>query len=345
MINMGVGLGSLIEGKEIKLTDLSGRIIGIDGYNVAYQFLARIRQQGTGESLRDSMGRVTSHLSGFLYRTSNLIEAGIKPIFVWDGKPPELKRKTVEERRIVREYAKKKWAEALEQGKAEEAFAYAQASSTLTRDMVVDSIQLLDYMGIPSIQAPSEGEAQLAVMAVKGGIWASASQDWDSLLFNSPRLVRNLSLTGQRKIPRKNVYVEIKPELVERDKALNELEISREQLIILGILVGTDFNPQVKGIGLKTALRLVKEHKTLEGVLSNVRWESNVDPQGVFNFFMNPPATNNYEVRWKEPDVDKLISFMVQEHNFSIERVEKVAKIIKENLSKKREKTLESFFG
>ena len=342
---MGVGLGDLVEAKEVKLTDLAGRIIGIDGYNVSYQFLTRIRQKGTGETLRDSKGRVTSHLSGLFYRTSNLIEAGIKPLFVWDGKPPKLKERTVTERRVIREKAARKWVEALEKGEKKEAFAYAQASSTLTRDMVAESIQLLDYMGIPSIQAPSEGEAQLAAMAVRGDVWAGASQDWDSLLFNSPRLVRNLSLTGQRKIPRKNVYVEIKPELVELDRVLRALEISREQLIIVGILVGTDYNPGIKGVGPKTALRLVKEHRTLDRVLANVKWESDVDAGEVFNFFLNPPATEASAIRWKEPDVDKLVGFMVEEHDFSRDRVVKVAKILRENLLKKREKTLESFFG
>lgn len=342
---MGVNIGDLVQAKEVKLTDLAGRVIGIDGYNISYQFLTRIRQKGTGETLRDSKGRVTSHLSGLLYRTSNLVEAGIKPLFVWDGKPPKLKEKTVTERRVIREKAAKKWIEALERGEEKEAFAYAQASSQLTREMVTESIQLLYYMGIPSIQAPSEGEAQLAAMAMRGDVWAGASQDWDSLLFNSPRLVRNLSITGQRKIPRKNVYVEVKPEIVELEKVLKTLEISREQLIIVGILVGTDFNPGVKGVGPKTALRLVKEHKALDRVLANVRWGADVDAEKVFDFFLNPPATEAYEIRWKEPDTDKLVEFMVEEHDFSRDRVEKVAKTLKENLLKKREKTLESFFG
>ncbi len=342
---MGVNIGGLVEAKEVKLSDLAGRVIGIDGYNAVYQFLARIRQQGTGDTLMDGKDRITSHLAGLLYRTSNLVEAGVRPVFVWDGKPPKLKEKTLRERQAVREKAAAKWAEAKARGAEKEALMYAQASSRLTREMVEESILLLDYMGIPSVRAPSEGEAQLAAMASRGEVWAGASQDWDSLLFNSPRLVRNLSISGQRKIPRKNVYVEVKPELVELSRVLASLEISREQLIIIGILVGTDFNSGVKGVGPKTALRLVKEHKTLEAVLENVKWEVDVDAMEVFKFFLDPPARDDYELRWKEPDEGKLVEFMVEEHDFSRERVEKVAKTLRESLQKKREKTLESFFG
>lgn len=339
---MGVNIGGLVEAKEVKLTDLAGRVIGLDGHNVAYQFLARIRQSGTGESLRDREGRVTSHLSGILYRTSNLVESGIKPLFVWDGRPPKLKEKTIRERRAIREEAEKRWVEALKRG--EEAMVYAQAASRLTPDMVEEAIQLLKYMGIPSIQAPSEGEAQLAVMARKGDIWAGASQDWDSLLFDSPRLVRNLSITGQRKLPKKNVYVEIKPEVVDLEKVLSSLEITREQLIIIGMLVGTDYNPGVEGVGPKTALRLVKEHKTLDRVIANVKWEADVEADKILDFFLNPPATNAYEVKWKEPDAARLVELMVEEHDFSRSRVEKVAKTLQENLLTAKEKSLEDFF-
>lgn len=340
---MGVNIGGLVEAREVKLADLAGKAIGLDGYNVAYQFLARIRKSGTGEPLRDGEGRVTSHLSGIFYRTSSLVEAGVKPLFVWDGRPPSFKERTIRVRRAVREEAEKRWAEALAKG--EEAMTYAQAASKLDPEMVEESVRLLDYMGVPSIRAPSEGEAQLAVMAADGVIWAGASQDWDSLLFNSPRLVRNLSITGQRKLPQKNVYVEIKPEVVELEKVLNALGITREQLILVGILVGTDYNPGVKGVGPKTALRLVKEKKALDSVLANVKWEADVDAEKIFNFFLNPPATKTYEIRWKEPNTAKLVELMVEEHDFSRSRVEKVVKILQEKLITTKEKSLEDFFS
>jgi flap endonuclease-1 len=262
---MGVQLSKIVPSKEVELLELSGKKIAIDAYNTIYQFLSIIRDRMTGEPLRDSKGQITSHLSGLLYRTSNLVEVGIKPVFVFDGKPPELKKKTIEARKEAKEEAKKKWKEALEKG--EKAITYAQAASHLTDEMVEESKELLNYMGIPWVQAPSEGEMQCAFMCKKKDVWASASQDFDSILVGSPKLIRNISITGKRKLPKKEVYIEIKPEIIELEKVLSTLGINQKQLIIVGILVGTDYNPGVKGIGPKRAIDLVKKYETLKKVL------------------------------------------------------------------------------
>lgn len=340
---MGVQISDLILKKEISLPEISGRIIGIDGYNVSYQFLARIRQKGTGKLLRDNKGRITSHLTGIFYRISNFVKMGIKPVFIWDGQPPELKKKTIMKRNMTRVKAKERWIKALERG--EDAMTFAQSSSKLTLKMVEESIQLLEYMGIPSIRAPSEGEAQLALMAEEGDIWASASQDWDSLLFNSPRLLRNLSITGRRKLPKKQEYITIKPEIVELDKVLQHLGITREQLITIGILVGTDYNVGIKGVGPKTALRLVKKYQTHKQILEQVKWRADVAFEEVFNFFLHPPVKKEYEIKWKEPNPKKLQEFMVEEHNFSRRRVENVLNILEKKMSKPTmNRTLKDYF-
>ncbi|MCS7106363.1 MAG: flap endonuclease-1 [Candidatus Aenigmarchaeota archaeon] len=339
---MGVQLSDLLPSKEVELEHLSGKKIAIDAYNTLYQFLSIIRDKMTGEPLRDSKGRVTSHLSGLFYRTSNLIEAGIKPVFVFDGKPPEFKKKTIEEREKLKEEARKKWEEALEKG--EKAITYAQAAAALTEEMIEDSKKLLDYMGIPWVQAISEGEAQCAYMCKKGSVDFTGSQDFDSLLFGSPRLVRNLSITGKRKLPRKEVYVEIKPEIIELAKALEFLGIDQKQLIIIGILVGTDYAEGIKGVGPKTALKLVKEHKSLEKVLEKVRWEAEVETEDILNFFLKPPVTDKYKIEWKEPNREKIIEFMVGEHDFSKERVEKVVDKLEQAFSSGRQTSLKGWF-
>lgn len=339
---MGVQLSGIVPGKELELHHLSGKKIAIDAYNTLYQFLSIIRDRMTGEPLRDSKGRTTSHLSGLFYRTSNLIEAGIKPAFVFDGKPPEFKKKTIEEREKIKEEARKKWEKALEKG--EKAITYAQAAAVLKDEMIEGSKKLLEYMGIPWVQALSEGEAQCAYMCKKGSVDFTGSQDFDSLLFGSPRLVRNLSITGKRKLPRKEVYIEIKPEVIELKETLSALGISQKQLIIIGILVGTDYAPGIEKVGPKTALKLVKKHKSLEKILENVKWEAEVDAEEIFNFFLNPPVTERCKIEWREPNREKIIEFMVEEHDFSKERVEKVVDKLEQAFASGRQTSLKGWF-
>jgi flap endonuclease-1 len=339
---MGVQLSKIVPSKEVELLELSGKKIAIDAYNTIYQFLSIIRDRMTGEPLRDSKGQITSHLSGLLYRTSNLVEVGIKPVFVFDGKPPELKKKTIEARKEAKEEAKKKWKEALEKG--EKAITYAQAASHLTDEMVEESKELLNYMGIPWVQAPSEGEMQCAFMCKKKDVWASASQDFDSILVGSPKLIRNISITGKRKLPKKEVYIEIKPEIIELEKVLSTLGINQKQLIIVGILVGTDYNPGVKGIGPKRAIDLVKKYETLKKVLEKVEWQGEVDAEDIYNFFLDPPATDNYKLEWKVPNPEKIIEFMAEQHDFSRERIEKVIEKLQTSTGKAAQSSLKGWF-
>jgi flap endonuclease-1 len=320
---MGVQLGNIIPKKEIELAELAGKKIAIDAHNNLYQYLSIIRDRLTGEPLKDSKGRITSHLSGLFYRTANLIDAGIKLCFVFDGEPPTFKKKTIEKREEAKEEAKKKWEEALKRG--ERAITYAQAAAVLTDEMIEDAKKLLKYMGVPYVQAKSEGEAQCAFMCKNGDVDFSASQDYDSILFGSPKLVRNISITGRRKLPRKEVYIEIKPEVIELKEVLKFLGVNLEQLITIGILVGTDYNPGgIKGIGPKKALALVKENKTLKKILEKVKWEFDVNAEDILEYYKKPPIAKKYKLKWEEPNREKLIEFMVEEHDFSKERVEKV---------------------
>jgi flap endonuclease-1 len=338
---MGVQLGQIIPAKEIDLTFLSGKRIAVDAYNFIHQFLSIIRDKITGEPLRNSKGRITSHLSGLFYRNINLMEAGIKTVWVFDGKPPKFKRAAIEEREAAKEEAEIKWKEALERGEA--AKKYAQAASRINEDILKDSKKLLELMGIPCVQAPSEGEMQAAHMCKKGDAWAVASQDYDSLLVGSPFLVRNLSVSKRRKLPNKEVFVTVNPELIELQEVLKSLEINQEQLILVGMLVGTDYNKGIEGFGPKKALKFVKENKTLKSVLEKIEWKDEVPVEEIFNFFVNPPVTDNYKIEWKEPKTEELIKFLVEEHNFSEERVRKFASRLEDIFSKGRQSSLESW--
>jgi flap endonuclease-1 len=345
-IVLGVNLRDLVPKTTVKLEDLSGKSIAIDAYNALYQFLAIIRQPD-GTPLKDNLGKVTSHLSGLLYRTSNLVEMGIKPIYVFDGIPPTLKEVEIKRRMRVKEEAAIRYEQALKAGKTEEARVYAQATSHLKDYMAEDSKKLLNLMGIPWIQAPSEGEAQAAHLARRGDADYCASQDYDSLLFGAPKLLRNVTISGRRKLPSKNIYVEIVPEVVELEQVLKECGITYEQLIDVGILIGTDFNPDgIKGLGPKTALKLIKEHGSLENTLPHLKnAEFPAEPQRIREIFLKPRTIDSYRIEWREPDVEGVVTFICKERDFSEDRVRKTLERMQkgtENLKGKT--TLEKWF-
>ncbi|MEM0042395.1 MAG: flap endonuclease-1 [Thermofilaceae archaeon] len=345
---MGVQLRELVAPVkvEIELEKLSGKALALDAYNALYQFLATIRQPD-GTPLMDAYGRVTSHLNGLFYRTINLLEKGIKPVYVFDGKPPELKAAELERRMKARREAEQKYMEALERGELEEARIYAQQASYLTTSMVNDAKKLLSLMGVPWVQAPADGEAQAAFMAAKGDVWAAASQDYDSLLYGAPRLVRNVTISGRRKLPRRDEYVEVKPELIELDKLLNYYGITRVQLVYIGLLMGTDYNPGgVKGVGPKRALKLVKDFADIDTIAKVVGWDFPVKPADVIKIFLEPETTEDYEVAWHAPDKDGIIEFLCDEHQFSRERVlNAIERLEKAYQSTLRQHTLEAWFS
>jgi len=324
---MGVQIFDILPKKEIEIEDLSGKTIAVDAFLWLHQFLSIIRQPD-GTPLMDSKGRVTSHLSGIFYRSSRLIENGIKLVFVFDGPMHKFKASTVEERKNLKEKAKIKWQEALDAGDIVGARKAAQATSHLTSEMIEESKLLLEYMGIPVIQAPSEGEAQCAYLCQKNFVYGVSSQDSDSLLFNSPRLIRNLSMTGKRKLPRQGTYIEIKPEVIELANALKELKITREQLIIIGLLIGSDYNPGIRGYGPKKALELVAKEKTLKNVLKKIEWNYETPAEEIYDFYLNPPVERNVGIEFKPAQPEEILKFMVDEHEFSQERIEKIIKIL-----------------
>jgi len=338
---MGADIGELLEKKTVELSDLSYKVVAIDAYNTLYQFLSIIRQRD-GTPLKDSQGRITSHLSGILYRLTNLIEAGIKPVFVFDGTPPDMKLETIGKRKEVRRTAHAKWDEAKEKGLAEEAFRYAQASSRVDSDIVDGAKHLLGMMGIPYVQAPSEGEAQAAYMVQKGDADVVSSQDYDAFLFGAPDVVRNLAITGKRKLPRKNIYVDVKPEVINLDEALHSLGIKRSQLIDIALCVGTDYNPGLEGFGPKKAVKLIRTYGSIEAALTELG--QTIENLGeIKDFFLHPPLTDDYELEWKRPDKEKIIEFLSGEHDFSVERVTRACERL-EAASKGGQKTLDQWF-
>lgn len=303
---MGVNISELVTFEPVEMEVLTGRTLAIDSLNTIYQFLGNIRQ-ADGTPLMDSDGNITSHLSGLFYRTVNLLNKNLKLVYVFDGTPPDFKAAELEKRREVRAAAKEKWDAALKEGRTEDAKRHAQASAVVTQEMIEESKLLLDAMGVPTVQAKSEGEAQCARLCMDGKAFATVSQDFDSLLFGSPRTLKNLSIARAETL-----------QLAE----LAKQKLTREQLILIGILVGTDYNVGgVNGIGPKKALALVEKHKTLEELKKQVDWKFEMEPETLFEFFMSPPVKKEYSINFGRPDRERVIELLCERHDFSKDRV------------------------
>jgi flap endonuclease-1 len=329
----------------LSLDDLRGKSFAVDANNYLYQFLSLIRMPD-GTPLQDSHGNTTSHLAGLMFRSTRLIhDYDIYLVFVFDGEPPRLKQREIMKRREMREKATVEWQKALKKGDYATAFSKAVISSRLTRPMVEDAKRLLSLLGIRYVQAPSEAEAQSAYMAMKGDVWAASSKDYDSLLFGASRLLRYLTISGREFLPSKGISRLLKPELIELETLLRNYSITREKLIDIAILIGTDFNEGVKGIGPKTALSLIQKHGKLEALPSEIR--SRLEMQNyevVRRFFLQPQVIQDYNLRYSELDESGLYDFLCDQREFSKERVETVIQRMKAFYRRKKQTELKQWF-
>ncbi len=345
---MGLNIREIIPRKDLDIKDFSGKIVAVDAFNTLYQFLTTIRQPD-GTPLMDSKKRVTSHLSGLFYRNINLIGDGLKLVYVFDGEPPELKGKIHEKRGEARDKASERYEEAKKREDVDLMRRYSMQLTRLDDEMIEESKELLKAMGIEVVQAPSEGEAQAAYLTrYNREVYASASQDYDSLLFGAKRLVQNLTLARKRKTV--SGWVEIKPEIIELEKVLNYLEINLDQLICLGILVGTDYNPKgIPRIGQKKALDIVKKYKqpvlifdSVKEQMQNLEEKDRFDWKDIFELFKKPKV-RDFEIKFPKINEDKIREILVDRHDFSSERVEKQLDKLRGFKEKQKQKGLDKW--
>lgn len=372
---MGIDLGDIVVRHPRTMADFAGKRLAFDAWNILYQFLSSIRGPD-GSPLTDREGRITSHLQGLLTRTGNLVEAGIKPVFVFDGTPHRLKSETLAQRSARKEKAQGEYEEAMAAGDLATARTKAQQTSRLTPPMVQTAQELLQALGIPVVQAPGEGEAQATWMAQQGIVDGVVSQDYDAILFGAPILVRNLGVGGRRKLPGKQVWVDSPPDEMSlqetqrhaacegrpappegtpdaktrwgpgcsvRDPATKWAEerhhaMTREQLVDAAILVGTDFNAGIKGIGTLRAVELIREAGSLEALLARLEKDGaqsaveryileqkeNLDVRNeVRAIFLDPAhADVKADLSLRPPDAARVREIMVTRHGFNAERVD-----------------------
>ena len=342
---MGLDLKPILTHTNIKLSDLSNKIIAVDAFNTIHQFLATIRGS-TGELLANSHGEITSHLSGLFYRNINLLAEGIKLVYVFDGVSSPLKTNEIQRRHQIKEIATEKYEKALVQGKLEEARKYSQATSVLTNKMIEESKRLLSLLGIPAIQAPSEGEATAANLTNTDLVHICASQDYDSILFGARRLVRNITISGKRKVPNRNAYIDVPLEIFHLEDILDLTKLTNEQLVDVGILIGTDYNiGGISGIGPKTALKLIQKHSKLENIDQLQEPLSNVPYEEIRELFLKPKVANvtSNDIKFEPVDYDKLVEFLCMEKNFSSDRVNSALQKV-QNSDKNKNQSLEKWF-
>ncbi|MBH59242.1 MAG: flap endonuclease-1 [Thaumarchaeota archaeon] len=341
---MGVKLKDLANPRKTSFENLSGNNIAIDGYNIIYQFLTTIRGP-TGEPLMNSKGRVTSHITGLFYRNINLLNNNIQPIYVLDGKPPQLKSTLIKKRKEIREKNQEKYQKAMEEGDQELARRYSHSMIRINEDIINDVKRILELMGIQYIQAPAEGEATVAYMNKLDLVNFAVSQDYDSLLFGAKKLCRNLTVSGKRRIPRTNRFIDVEPEIIELNEFLRINEINREQLVDIAILIGTDYNPDgFTRIGPKTAIKNIKKYKRIEEIPKIERELELIDINEIRNMFLNPDVIKPEIIENKELQKEKLISYLCDENDFSVERISNTLKKI-EKVEENKSETLDKWFN
>lgn len=344
---MGVAITELLKSEEIKISSLKGKILAVDAFNILYMFTTTIRGPD-GSPLMDSKGRITSHLTGIFSRFSNLMEKGLKFVFVFDGTPPDLKRIERDRRRKLKEEAKELYEVAKQSEDLENMKKFAARSVFLSEEMIREAKSLIEAMGMPIVEAPSEGEAQAAFIVKRGDAYAVLSQDADSLLSEAPRMIRNLSITNKRKMPGQFNYKAAEPELIVLKDNLDNLKISQDQLIVLSILVGTDYNyGGIKGIGPKKALKLIEKHNNdFKSIFEDVKWDEHYEFswEKIFDIIKNMPVTDKYIISFKDPDPKKIKELLVDEHDFSEERVDGTLQKLEEYKKLNAQKGLSDFF-
>ena len=332
---MGLNLKELVVREKTALEAFSNKVVAIDAYNAIYQFLASIRGPD-GLQLTDTEGRITSHLSGLLYRNVNFLSLGIKPVYVFDGKPPSLKTAEIERRKQIKKDATVKYEKAISEGNMEDARKFAQQTTSMKDGMVKESKEFLTYFGIPYIEAPSEGEATAAHLTNTGQAYASASQDYDSVLCGAKRLVRNFTSSGRRKIPNRNTYIDVLPEIIETQKTLDSLKMTREELIDVGILIGTDFNPNgFERIGPKTAMKLIRQHSRLEDIPQIQEQLEGIEYEQIRKIFLNPEVADVDEIVFNEVNYEGILNYLVKERSFSEDRIQSTLNRLKKALERK----------
>ncbi|XP_028392006.1 flap endonuclease 1-like [Dendronephthya gigantea] len=303
--------------KENEIKNYFGRKVAIDASMSIYQFLIAVRSDGS--QLTNEAGEVTSHIMGIFYRTIRMVENGIKPVYVFDGKPPELKSGELAKRTERREQAQKDLKAAEEAGDTAMIDKTQRRLVKVTRQHNEECKTVLKLMGIPYLDAPCEAEAQCASLVSNGKVYATATEDMDSLTFGSLITLRHMTFSEARKMPIQEFHL---------NKILEELGLSQDEFVDLCILLGCDYCDSIKGIGPKRAIDLITQHRSIEKILNHIDTKKHPIPEDwrykeARELFKNPEVADpqTVELKWNDADVDGLVDFLVTQKGFSEDRI------------------------
>ncbi len=338
---------SAVKTQDIK--NYFGRAVAIDASMSLYQFLVAVRAGPDASNLANDAGEVTSHLNGMFYRTIRMMSNGVKPVYVFEGVAPVLKRGELDRRRDLREKAAEDLKKAEEAEDQEAANKFRSRLVRVTPEHNADVKRLLRLMGVPVVEATGEAEATCAALARAGKVYAAATEDMDALTFGATRLVRHMTFSDARDEP----IVEI-----ELAAVLSGLNLTMTQFIDMCILCGCDYTGTVRGIGPGRALKLITEHGSMEGALAALADARNKAGEAAYeipeNFlhaeahavFKDPDVVDvdSVQLQWREPDEEGLIQFMCVEKGFGEERIRSGLKRIHEARGKSSQKRMDSFF-
>jgi flap endonuclease-1 len=305
--------------EDVTFEEIAGSVVAVDAHNWLYRYLTTTVKFTADEVYTTNGGDEVANLVGIVQGLPKFFEHDLTPVFVFDGGVTDLKEDEVERRRDEREKAEERLAEARERGDAVDAARLEARTQRLTDVIQQTSRGLLRRLGVPVVEAPAEGEAQAAHMARRGDVDYVGSEDYDTLLFGAPYTLRQLTSKGD-------------PERMGLQETLDKHDITWEQLVDMAILIGTDFNEGVSGIGPKTSLKAVREHGDLWGVLE-ARGEAVSNADRIRELFVNPPVTDDYDVSASiEPDVPAARAYVTEEWEIPAEEVARGFERIEESL-------------
>lgn len=312
--------------RDVTLDHYAGKVVACNAtmsmthFLLSTQFMASV---GTG-MLVDELGDPTAHLTGLFSRTIQLIETGIKPVWVFSKQVSELAPNS--------HYIK---------NRQREIRGYPKRSTKITPEMSADAIKMMKLLGLPYVEAPENAEAQCAELVKTGKCYATISEDTEALAFGC-----NIVIKGVKS--KHDPVVEL-----NLDDILRKLDITYHEFVDLCILLGTKKCRSITGMGGKSAYKYIQQCSSIENIMDKIirgqkrfNIPKDYDYLGQRKIFLEPAVSpvNDLELSWKVPDEDQLKQYLIADKGFSASRVESGLKLIMQKYHKPTQLKIENFF-